>query len=69
MKGKEKTFYGCSSLESIVLPDGVTSIEKETFNGCSSLKSITIPNTVTEIKEKAFYGFQKNGISGGRCPD
>ena len=40
-------FYYCSSLESIVIPESVTSIDSYAFYGCSSLMSITIPESVT----------------------
>ena len=48
-------FYGCSSLASITIPDGVTSIGPSAFRGCSSLTSINIPDGVTSIGESAFY--------------
>jgi hypothetical protein len=58
---KEKTkfilndaFYECSSLESIVIPNSVTSIGSSAFSYCSSLISIKLPNSVTNIGEKAF---------------
>ena len=35
-------FCDCSSLESIVIPEGVTSIGNSAFNGCSSLSSINV---------------------------
>ena len=41
---------------SIVIPDGVTSINGRTFLSCSGLTSITIPDCVTSIGDKAFYG-------------
>ena len=50
------TFYGCSSLTSITIPNSVTSIEEEAFYNCSSLTSVTIPNSVTSIGESAFKG-------------
>ncbi len=49
-------FNGCSSLESVTIPNSVTSIESGAFNGCSSLESITIPNSVTRIGGNAFNG-------------
>ncbi len=43
-------FFGrCSSLVSINIPNGVTSIDAHAFCGCSSLTSITIPESVTSI--------------------
>jgi len=49
-------FYGCQSLEKIILSDNLSAIEAETFMYCSKLSSITIPNTVTFIGDRAFYG-------------
>lgn len=43
-------FTGCSSLTSIVIPDGITIIEDYTFEGCTSLQTIVIPASVTNIK-------------------
>lgn len=51
-----RAFYGCSSIESITIPDGVTSIGSEAFYGCSSLMSVTIPNSITYIGYSAFNG-------------
>ncbi|MBQ2097723.1 MAG: leucine-rich repeat domain-containing protein, partial [Bacteroidales bacterium] len=44
----------CSSLTSINIPDGITTIDEGTFWECSSLTSINIPEGVTTIKEYAF---------------
>lgn len=48
-------FYDCTSLESITIPNNVTSIGNDTFGWCTSLKSIIIPDSVTSIGEWAFY--------------
>ncbi len=47
-------FEGCISLESITIPDGVTSIGNEAFYYCISLESIIIPDSVTSIGNAAF---------------
>ena len=47
-------FYGCSSLTSVVIPEGVTSIGYDAFDGCSSLTSVVIPESVTSIGDYAF---------------
>lgn len=49
-------FYGCSSLTSITIPEGVTSIGYSAFEHCSSLTSIAIPESVTSIEKYTFYG-------------
>ena len=49
-------FYGCSMIESIVIPDDVTSIGSSAFSGCSSLTSITIPDSITSIGSSVFSG-------------
>ena len=49
-------FSGCEKLESIIIPDSVTSIGDNSFQYCKSLRSIRIPNNVTTIGMGAFYG-------------
>ena len=51
---KEGTFTGCSSLISVVIPNGIKTILDEAFLDCSSIESIDIPSTVTVIHERAF---------------
>ena len=48
-------FSGCESLQSITIPNSVTSIGDTAFKCCLSLQSITIPNSVTSIEEGAFF--------------
>lgn len=45
-----------SSIKSVVIEEGVTSIGNYAFNACSGLTSVTIPNSVTSIGSSAFYG-------------
>jgi hypothetical protein len=49
-------FEGCSTLESVVLPDGATTIGAAAFASCRSLKRISIPDSITFIQETAFNG-------------
>jgi hypothetical protein len=52
----DRAFSYCSSLTSVVIPNGVTNIGEWTFSYCSSLTSVVIPNGVTNIGECAFSG-------------
>lgn len=47
-------FDGCTSLESVILPDTVDYIDYAAFEGCSSLKSIRLPVGLTSINSRAF---------------
>lgn len=42
-------FAGCSKLESIVMPDNVTVMERDALRDCASLTSLTIPASVEEV--------------------
>ena len=46
--------WQCSSLQSVTIPDSVTSIGDRAFWGCTSLQSVIIPDSVTSIGNKAF---------------
>ena len=52
-KATNKLLYGCKNT---VIPDNVTSIDRDAFYGCSGLTSIEIPASVTSIGDGAFYG-------------
>ena len=47
-------FCECDSLNSVVIPNSVTSIGEGAFIGCESLKSIVIPDGVVSIEKDAF---------------
>lgn len=51
---KRLTFKDCSSLESITLPENLTTIEYNVFLRCEALAEIVIPDNVTAIGEAAF---------------
>ena len=48
------SFYECSSLNSVTIPESVTSIDQEVF-AYSGLTSITIPTSVDSVGLDAFY--------------
>ena len=48
------TFQGCSAIQQIKIPEGVTRIGESAFYSCNSLKSIIIPNGVETIEYNAF---------------
>ena len=49
------TFYYCTNLTSIILPESVTSIGNNAFGYCEKLTSINIPEGVTSIEYHTFY--------------
>ena len=48
--------FSCSSLESVTIPNSVTSINDYAFHECSNLTSIIIPDSVTSVGYSAFKG-------------
>ena len=52
----QDVFSGCSSLQEIIIPEGVNEIHEGAFKGCSSLKEIVIPQSVIDIGDNAFKG-------------
>ncbi len=49
-------FANCTSINSVTIPSGVTSIGIYAFRDCTSLESISIPSSVTIIDSAAFSG-------------
>ncbi len=49
-------FYNCDSLNSVILPDGLSAIGAYAFYGCSSLRQISVGDTVSTIGKDAFRG-------------
>lgn len=47
-------FYGCDSVTSVSLPDGIVSIGTQAFNGCRSMKEIAMGRGLKAIGEGAF---------------
>ncbi len=49
-------FRGNTSITSVTIPDGVTSIQLGAFQNCTNLTSVTMPSSITEIGGWAFAG-------------
>ena len=56
-----------TSLKSVTISSGETSVRNYAFYGCESLTSITIPNSVTSIGDYAFRGC--TGLTSVTIPD
>ena len=52
----ERAFYGCKSILSVTIEDGVEMISKEAFGSCYGLRSVRIPGSVRSIGIEAFDG-------------
>lgn len=50
-----ETFFKCSELTDIALPEGMTRIGADAFWYCSNLTAINIPESMTSIGNYAFY--------------
>ena len=61
------TFYGCSKLRSVTIPNSVKIIGDEAFKRCENLTSVTIPDSVTSIGDSAFSGC--TGLRSITIPD
>ncbi len=62
---RDGMFDGCTWLETLNMPQGVTEIGKRTFGGCKSL-DVELPPQLERIGEKAFY---RSGIKNAILPD
>lgn len=48
--------FHCSTVTEVVIPRGVTGIERWAFRNCTEMTSVTIPNGVTTIGAETFAG-------------
>lgn len=47
-------FYGCTTLQTVSIPEGVTVIAVAAFEGCTNLQSVSIPKSLMSIHGSAF---------------
>ncbi len=50
-----EVFAGCTTLMSVVLPQGLLTISAHAFEGCTALASVTFGDSLTSIGNNAFY--------------
>lgn len=62
---RDGMFDGCTWLETLNMPQGVTEIGNRTFGGCKSL-DVELPPQLERIGDKAFY---RSGIKNAILPD
>jgi hypothetical protein len=51
----EDCFYYCTSLQSIEVPEGVTTLPGAVFGYCLAMETATLPSTLEEIGDHCFY--------------
>lgn len=51
-----RAFYNKAIIESVIIPEGVTTIGNLAFGLCTHIKAINIPASVSNIGSKIFYG-------------
>lgn len=55
-------FIRCEELESVIVPEGINSIDEGAFLDCGRLSSVLIPSTLEHLGHKAFHGTNLNRI-------
>ncbi len=49
-------FYGCYSLTSVVVPEGVATLGQASFSGCTAIDSVSLPSTLVSLGNTVFNG-------------
>ena len=50
----EQLFYNCTSLEELVIPEGVTTINSKAITYLSNLRKLVLPSTLTTLYSHSF---------------
>ena len=63
----DSPWYNNSSIQTVIIQNGVTSIGSNVFCDCAGLTAVTIPDSVTSIENGAFFGCA--GLTSMTIPD
>lgn len=50
----EAAFFKCN-IEKVIIPEGITSLEKDAFFNCTKLHDVLLPNSLKSIADGSFY--------------
>lgn len=57
------SFEGCSSLETVMLPEGLTDLGAYAFKGCAKLQNVGLPSTLVHCEDRPFVSsFKKENL-------
>ena len=51
----KRAFADCKNLETIILSEGIESIEDNVFTGCEKLREIHLPSSIKKINGETFF--------------
>lgn len=54
----EDCFKNCSSLEKLIIPEGVTTIDSDVFTNCTALKNVYLPTTIKKLGSPSAYTYR-----------
>lgn len=59
IKIESSIFWNCNKITSVVVEEGVQSIDWQVFQGCSRLQTVVFPNSLTNMDDNIFSGCKK----------
>ena len=59
IKIESSIFWNCNKITSVVVEEGVQSIDWQVFQGCTKLQTVVFPNSLTNMDDNIFSGCKK----------
>ena len=59
IKIESSIFWNCNKITSVVVEEGVQSIDWQVFQGCTRLQTVVFPNSLTNMDDNIFSGCKK----------